>query len=110
MASGVAMMLEVARCLTRAGEKPRRSVMFVGFDLEEVGLWGSRYFVEHSPIPLDRVSLFITADMIGRSLGGVCDSTVFVLGSEHEPEDKKHHACIVAIPHPSAQASMQLAT
>ena len=47
--------------------------MFVGFDLEEVGLFGSRYFVEHSPVPLDRIALFVTADMIGRSLGGVCD-------------------------------------
>ena len=72
-ASGVAMMLEVARSLVESPEKPRRSVMFVGFDLEEVGLFGSRYFVEHPPVPLDKVALFVTADMIGRSLGGVCD-------------------------------------
>lgn len=84
-ASGVAMMLEVARCLVNGAERPRRSVMFIGFDLEEVGLFGSRYFVEHAPVPLDRVALFITADMIGRSLGGVCDGYVFVMGSEHAP-------------------------
>ncbi|MDR3639524.1 MAG: M20/M25/M40 family metallo-hydrolase [Isosphaeraceae bacterium] len=84
-ASGVAMMLEVARCLADGTEKPQRSVMFLGFDLEEVGLFGSRYFVEHSPVPLDHVALFITADMIGRSLGGVCDRYVFVMGSEHVP-------------------------
>jgi hypothetical protein len=84
-ASGVAMVLEVARSLAQAADKPRRSVMFLGFDLEEVGLWGSRYFVEHSPVPLDRVALFVTADMIGRSLGGVCDPFVFVIGSEHAP-------------------------
>lgn len=84
-ASGVAMMLEVARALVEAREKPRRSVMFLGFDLEEVGLFGSRYFVEHAPVPLARVKLFITADMIGRSLGGVCASHVFVMGTEHCP-------------------------
>jgi hypothetical protein len=84
-ASGVAMMLEVARCLVEGGEKPRRSVMFIGFDLEEVGLFGSRYFVEHAPVPLARIALFITADMIGRALGGVCDPYVFVLGSENAP-------------------------
>ena len=84
-ASGVAMMLEVARCLAAAPERPRRSVMFVGFDLEEIGLWGSRYFVEHPPVPLERVALFVTADMIGRSLGGVCDPYVFVMGTEHAP-------------------------
>jgi hypothetical protein len=84
-ASGVAMMLEVARCVTQAPEGPKRSVMFIGFDLEENGLFGSRYFVAHSPVPLDRVVLFVTADMIGRSLAGVCGDHVFVMGSEHAP-------------------------
>jgi hypothetical protein len=84
-ASGVAMMLEVARAIVQSKEKPRRSLMFIGFDLEEVGLYGSRYFVEHSPVPLSRVALFLTADMIGRSLGGVCGPYVFVMGSEHAP-------------------------
>lgn len=84
-ASGVAMMLEVARCLTQAKMPPRRSIMFIGFDLEEHGLFGSRYFVEHSPVPLDRVKLFITADLIARSLAGVCGNHVFVIGSEHTP-------------------------
>ena len=59
--------------------------MFLGFDLEEIGLYGSRYFVEHPPVPLDRVALFLTADMIGRALGGVCEPYVFVMGTEHSP-------------------------
>lgn len=84
-ASGVAMMLEVARAMTQGAERPRRSLMFIGFDLEEIGLYGSRYFVEHAPAPLKQVCLFITADMIGRSLGGFCDDYVFVMGSEHAP-------------------------
>ncbi len=86
-ASGVAMMLEVARALVGSpeGERPRRSLMFVGFDLEESGLYGSRYFVEHAPVAIDRIALFLTADMIGRSLGGVCDRYVFVMGTEHAP-------------------------
>ncbi len=84
-ASGVAMMLEVARCVARAPAPPRRSIMFIGFDLEENGLFGSRYFVAHSPVPLERVALFVTADMIGRSLAGVCGNHVFVIGSEHAP-------------------------
>lgn len=84
-ASGVAMMLEVARCIAKAPAPPKRSVMFIGFDLEEAGLFGSRYFVSHSPVPLGRVALFITADMIGRSLAGVCGDHVFVMGTEHAP-------------------------
>ena len=84
-ASGVAMMLEVARTMTQSREAPKRGVMFIGFDLEEAGLFGSRYFVAHSPVPLERVVLFVTADMISRSFAGVCDSHVFVIGSEHAP-------------------------
>jgi hypothetical protein len=84
-ASGVAMLLETARCLAESPQKPRRSVLFVGFDLEEIGLWGSRYFAAHAPVPLDRVALFVTADMIGRSLGGVCDRHVFIMGTEYAP-------------------------
>jgi hypothetical protein len=84
-ASGVAMMLEVARTFVEAGEAPRRSLMFIGFDLEEVGLFGSRYFVEHPPVPLKRIALFVTADMLGRALGGVCERYVFVMGTEHSP-------------------------
>jgi hypothetical protein len=84
-ASGVAMMLEVARAEVQGLWPPKRSIMFIGFDLEEVGLFGSRYFVARPPVPLDRVVLFITADMIGRALAGICESHVFVMGTEHAP-------------------------
>jgi len=84
-ASGVAMMLETARSLLARDAKPRRSVLFVGFDLEEIGLFGSRYFVAHPAVPLDRIALFVTADMLGRSLAGVCERNVFVFGTEHSP-------------------------
>jgi hypothetical protein len=84
-ASGVAMMLEVAKFFVKSPKPPRRSIMFIGFDLEEVGLFGSRYFVAHPPVPLDKIVLFVTADMIARSLAGVCTSHVFVIGSEHAP-------------------------
>jgi hypothetical protein len=84
-ASGVAMMLEVARSIASRPIPPKRSIMFIGFDLEEIGLYGSRYFVAHAPVPLEKVALFITADMIGRSLAGVCEPHVFVMGSENAP-------------------------
>ncbi len=84
-ASGVAMMLEVARSMAAQLDPPRRSLMFIGFDLEEIGLFGSRYFVAHPPVRLQQVVLFITADMIGRSMAGVCDDLVFVLGTENAP-------------------------
>lgn len=87
-ASGTAMMLEVARRLAESKQRPKRSVVFVGFDLEEQLLWGSRWFVANAPWPIEQVKLFITADMIGRSLGDLPLPTVFVMGSEHAPRMK----------------------
>ena len=85
-ASGVAMVLEVARCLrslAEAGHSPSRSILFVFFDREEQGLLGSRAFVRNPPVPIDRIGLFITADMLGRSLLGLLPKTLFVMGTEH---------------------------
>jgi hypothetical protein len=82
-ASAVAMLLEAARCFTEAAGKPRRGILFIAFDLEENGLWGSRHFVEHPPVPLEQVKLFLTADLIGGALGGVCKQEAFVMGTEH---------------------------
>lgn len=87
-ASGCAMMLELAEQISRAATKPKRSVAFVGFDLEEQMLWGSRWFAAHPPWPLEQVRLFITADMIGRSLGDLPLPVVFAMGSEHSPQVK----------------------
>lgn len=88
-ASGVAMMLELAEQIAKQPTKPKRSVVFIGFDLEEHMLWGSRWFAAHPPWPLEQVKLFITADMISRSLGDLPLPAVFVLGSEHAPQLKR---------------------
>jgi len=85
-ASGVAMMLETARYLAAEKNRPKRSIAFVAFDLEERMLWGSRWFAAHPPKPIEQVKLFITADMIGRSLGNLPLPVVFVMGSERAPE------------------------
>lgn len=87
-ASGTAMLLEVAERLAKAEPKPRRTIAFVAFDLEERMLFGSQWFAAHLPWPQERVKLFVTADMIGRSLGDLALPTVFVLGSEHAPHLK----------------------
>ena len=82
-ASSLAMLLETARQLAGSPNRPARSIAFVGFDLEEYLLWGSRWFVAHPPWKLSRVKLFITADLLGRSLGDLPLPAVFVMGSEH---------------------------
>jgi hypothetical protein len=82
-AGSVAMLLEVATNLARSPVRPKRTVVFLSCDLEENLLWGSRWFVAHPPWPIERVKLFITSEMIGRTLGDLPLGMIFVLGSEH---------------------------
>lgn len=63
-ASGSAVVMELARIL--AADPPRRSVVFVHFSGEELGLLGSQYFVENAPVPIDDVVAMINFDMVGR--------------------------------------------
>jgi len=64
-ASGVAALLEVAEAVALAPLK--RSVLFVAFAGEEMGLLGAKYFVQHAPVPLENIDLMINLDMMGRS-------------------------------------------
>ncbi len=88
-ASGVAMLLESASWFARPENRPKRSMLFVAFDLEEFGLFGSRYFAAHLPVEESAIRLFITADMIGRSLSGICREWVFVMGTERLPQSRE---------------------
>src|SRR5439155_20853428 len=63
-ASGTAAVLELARLF--AAHPARRSILFVNFSSEELGLLGSQYFVEHSPVALDSIVAMINFDMVGR--------------------------------------------
>ncbi|MGF1579157.1 MAG: M28 family metallopeptidase [Gemmataceae bacterium] len=81
-ASGVAMLLEVAERLALSKERPKRTIVFVSFDLEEVGLLGSQHFARNPPRDIKKLKFFATADMLGRSMANVMDEYVFVLGSE----------------------------
>jgi hypothetical protein len=70
-ASGVIALLEIARALQR-GPAPRRGVIFIAFTGEEVGLLGTRYYLEHPTVPLERIVAQLQIEMIGRpdSLAG----------------------------------------
>ncbi|MCG3138197.1 MAG: hypothetical protein HJJLKODD_02058 [Phycisphaerae bacterium] len=64
-ASGTAGVLELAR-LYADGQPPARTLIFMTFSAEEMGLLGSRYYVDHPTIPLNNVITMINLDMIGR--------------------------------------------
>jgi hypothetical protein len=65
-ASGVASIIEVAGYISSMKDQLKRSVLFVAFTGEEMGLLGSKYFVANSPVSLKRISAMFNMDMVGR--------------------------------------------
>jgi Zn-dependent M28 family amino/carboxypeptidase len=65
-ASGVAGMLELARYFTLNGVQEPMNFLFMAFGAEELGLVGSRHFVNHPTIPLASIHFMSNMDMIGR--------------------------------------------
>ena len=64
-ASGVAALLAAARALT-GGLRTARSIIFIAFTGEELGLIGSSWYAEHPAFPLERTVAMINLDMVGR--------------------------------------------
>jgi hypothetical protein len=83
-ACGVAVTLELARDLKDA-QLPV-SIVVVAFDDEEQGLNGSRYFVDHSPFPLDNAQAAVIFDTLGRPFMDLSEAPLFILGSEYSKE------------------------
>jgi Iap family predicted aminopeptidase len=64
-ASGVAAMLELSRSLKGMKYK-KNNLVFVAFSGEELGLLGSKHFVQQCPVPKQKISYVINIDMLGR--------------------------------------------
>ncbi|RYZ21680.1 MAG: M20/M25/M40 family metallo-hydrolase [Chitinophagaceae bacterium] len=64
-ASGTAALIELARLL-KASKYKGHNYLFLAFSGEELGLYGSKHFVEHPTVDLASVSYMINMDMVGR--------------------------------------------
>ncbi len=69
-ASGIAALLEMAYAAAHEGGFPR-TVVFVAFAGEELGLLGSTYYVTHPTVPIERTVAMVNLDMIGRPGGRI---------------------------------------
>jgi len=65
-ASGTTGVLELAEKFGNEKDNLKRSILFVTFSGEELGLLGSSYFVNNTPLPVSGMSTMINMDMIGR--------------------------------------------
>ena len=64
-ASGTAVLLDLARRLAQAPIRPARTIVFVAFSGEELGLYGSRHFVERARW-ISSTKAMLNLDMVGR--------------------------------------------
>jgi hypothetical protein len=80
-ASGTAGMLEIAEAFSELAGEHRRSVLFIAFSAEELGLLGSEYYVDNPLRPLETTVAMLNLDMIGRN----DENEVTVIGSQRSP-------------------------
>ena len=64
-ASGTSSMIELAFLLKNSKSK-QYNYLFIAFSAEELGLNGSKYFVENPTISLNSINYMINMDMVGR--------------------------------------------
>ena len=101
-ASGCIAVLELAGHLARV-KKPRRTVYFAFFGSEEQGGFGSRYFVNTLPFPLEKLIANLQFEMIGRPDPKVKRDELWLTGFERSDLGEmlaKNGASLVPDPHP----------
>jgi Zn-dependent M28 family amino/carboxypeptidase len=92
-ASGTAGVLELARLLAPQRGQLKRSILFMDFAGEELGLLGSAAWVQNSTRPLAKAVAMINMDMIGRIkddkvyIGGVGTGSTFKAVLEQAQKD-----------------------
>ena len=94
--SGTTSVLELASAFAKAeaaGKGPRRSIVFMTVSGEEKGLWGSEYYTDHPVFPLDKTTVDLNIDMVGRIDGtrkqGDSTNYVYVVGDDKVSSDLK---------------------
>ena len=94
--SGTVSVLELAEAFVKAkqaGKGPRRTMVFMTVSGEEKGLWGSAYYANHPVFPLDKTTVDLNIDMIGRvdtsRHHGDSSNYVYVVGDDKVSSDLK---------------------
>ena len=67
--SGTCAVIQMAEAFSKAaaaGNRPRRTIVFMTVSGEEKGLWGSEYYSDHPFFPLEKTTVDLNTDMVGR--------------------------------------------
>lgn len=81
-AGAVATILEIAQAFATSPVQPKRSLLFMGFGGEELGLLGSRYYMDHPVFPVQKTIAMLNLDVMSRDdsytePGDTLHSTIF---------------------------------
>lgn len=91
--SGTTSVLELAEAFAKAkneGHGPRRSIVFMTVSGEEKGLLGSEFYSENPVFPLNKVSVDLNVDMVGRidpTYKGDSLNYVYIIGDDKLSSD-----------------------
>jgi len=83
-ASGVAGIIELAGYIASKADTLKKNVIFVAFDAEEMGVLGSKYFVDNLPVKKSTITAMLNFDMIGRMKHDTIGITVGGTGTAAE--------------------------
>ena len=85
--SGSTALLQLAKAFSSNPIKPKRTVIFMSFYGEEMGLLGSGYFSNNAPIDLTKMIAELQMDMVGRNSVGAQNGDQKRIDKEEENRD-----------------------
>jgi hypothetical protein len=91
--SGTTSVMQIAQTFAKAkakGNGPRRTMVFMTVSGEEEGLWGSDYYTSHPVFALEKTSVDLNTDMVGRidpDYKGDSLNYVYVIGEDKLSSD-----------------------
>jgi len=84
-ASGTVGVMTIARAIMESGKKPGKTIVIALWTAEELGLLGSRYYVENLSFLMKNLRLNVNFDMISRYIADDDPDKVIMTYSESNP-------------------------
>ena len=82
-ASGAVSLIALAQALSHLKPGPKRSIVFLAFCGEELGLLGSRFYADHPVLPLRNTIADINLEQIGRTDGDIKKGSASLTGFDY---------------------------
>jgi len=83
--SGTVGVLTLAKAIMETGIRPEKSIIVALWTAEEVGLLGSRYYIDNLPFPRERIKLNLNFDMISRYVSDDTPNKVTMTYTDSHP-------------------------